>query len=74
MIEREPANELAFKGVSDVAGAGDVFFEILVERDVDVLRAVFLIDQFDLPDGRPDRGDVQPVFVLKTFNLLDLFG
>ena len=29
MIEREPANELAFKGVSDVAGAGDVFFEIL---------------------------------------------
>ena len=71
-IEGEAADQLRLEGVGEFAGLGHVLGEILLEGHVGVLRAVGLVEQLHLADGRSDRGDVEAVFVFEMANLLDL--
>ena len=71
-IEGEAADQLRLEGMRQFAGLGDVFGEILFEGHVGILRAVGLVEQLHLADGRGDRGDVEAVFVFEVADLLDL--
>ena len=71
-IEGEAADQLRLEGMRQFAGLGDVFGEILFEGHVGILRAVGLVEQLHLADGRGDRGDVEAVFVFEVADFLDL--
>ena len=71
-IEGESPDQLRLEGVGELAGLGHVLGEILLERHVGVLRAVGLVEELDLADGRGDRGHVEAILVLEVADLLDL--
>ena len=74
LVERKTANQLRFEEVRDVANALHVLFQIFVERNITVVRAVLDVEQFHLSDRRPDRRNVQAVIVLHFDHAANFVG
>ena len=53
LIEREAADQLGLEGMGQLAGLLHVAGQVLLERHVDVLRAVVDVASFTLPIGEP---------------------
>ena len=71
-IKRKAADQFRLESVGQLAGALDLFVEILFERYVAVLAAVLDVGQLDLADRRTDRGHVQPILVFQVADGRDL--